>query len=342
MASKALHVNGASAAIIGISGKRLNAEEKEFFSDIRPFGYILFTRNCENASQVRGLIEELRGLHGNAVLPILIDQEGGRVARLKPPHWRASPPAGTLASLASRSLEKARYAIGLNARLIAQELHALGITVDCAPVADILVPGAHDIVGNRAYGSNPQHVSILARAMAEGLLEGGVLPVVKHIPGHGRAQADSHEALPVVDTSLDELKRTDFVPFRALNDMPFAMTAHVLYTAIDAHRLATVSPVAVQLIREAIGFDGCLMSDDLSMHAMSGDFGERTQRTLEAGCDVVLHCNGNMQEMQAIAAKLKPLQGESLRRAERAMQRLHAPQPFDMAAAEAELEGMLA
>ncbi len=330
-----------AAVIFGVGGKRLSAEEKAFFAEVNPFGYILFTRNCESPEQVRALVSELNDLHGRAVLPVLIDQEGGRVARLRPPYWRASPPAGKLAAIAGCNIEQACEAIRLNARLIASELRGLGINVNCAPVADILIEGAHQIVGDRAYGSDPEQVATLASAMADGLMEGGVLPVLKHIPGHGRALADSHEALPVVDTKLEELRRTDFVPFKRLNNLPFAMTAHVLYTAIDPNQLATVSPAAIRLIREELGFDGCLMSDDLSMHAMTGDFGERTQRTLDAGCDLVLHCNGNMEEMQSIARQLRPMTKQAAQRANRALAMLKDPLPLDSAMAEAQLQEWL-
>ncbi len=310
-----------ASAIFGLSGTRISPNEAAFFKEVNPLGYILFTRNCDTPAQVSALTQDLRDLHGRD-LPILIDQEGGRVARLKPPHWPLFPPAAMLASLQE---DRALEAIFLNARLIAHELSQLGINVDCAPVADIRFQGAHDIVGDRAYGDDANTVASLARAMAEGLMAGGVLPVLKHIPGHGRALADSHEALPVVETSLDELRRTDFVPFKELNDLPFAMTAHVLYTAIDAQAMATVSPKAIRLIREEIGFHGLLMSDDLSMRAMEGAFAERAAAALRAGCDIALHCNGDMKEMEAIAVALSPLPADVLQKAERAIAALSPP-----------------
>lgn len=327
-----------SAAILGVLGTSLSADEKSLFRDINPYGYILFARNCESPDQIRRLIDELYSCTDRFRLPILIDQEGGRVARLKPPHWPEFPSARRLTQVKGNS----QRAVYLNARLIAQELVSLGITVDCAPLADIPVAGAHDIIGDRAYGDNVEAVISHARAMANGLLDGGIVPVLKHIPGHGRANADSHLELPVVDALLEDLRRTDFVPFAALNDLPMGMTAHVLYTAIDEKHLATVSPKAISLIRDEIGFDGLLMSDDLSMKAMTGDFTERTVATLDAGCDVVLHCNGDMAEMQAIAKGLRPLAGRSLQRATRAMQIPSTEAVFDAKEARVELADMLA
>lgn len=332
--------NVASAGIFGFSGVSLTAEERAFFKDVRPYGYILFARNCESPDQVRALTASLRDLHGDASLPILIDQEGGRVARLKPPKWRSFPPAKVFATLAKANLQDATRATYLNARMIAHELQSLGINVNCAPVADLNIPGAHDIIGDRAFGESPEDVAVLAGAQAQGLMDGCVIPVVKHIPGHGRALADSHEALPVVETLLDELKRSDFVPFKVLNHLPMAMTAHVVYTAIDAERPATLSPWAVNMIRNYIGFSGLLMSDDLSMKALSGDFAERTRGALSAGCDVVLHCNGDMQEMQAIAHALPPMSAQALGRSEKAFARV-AMTETDLQVAEMELKALL-
>lgn len=327
-----------AAAIFGCAGLRLNAEEKAFFRDIKPYGFILFARNCESPDQIRALVDDLYSVADGCRLPILIDQEGGRVARLKPPHWPEFPAARRLAQ-AKGDTARAVY---LNARLIALELAALGITVDCAPLADIPVEGAHDIIGDRAFGHDVATVTKHARAMANGLMDGGIVPVLKHIPGHGRAFADSHLELPVVAASLAELQATDFMPFKALNDLPMGMTAHVKFTAIDAENMATVSPRAIAMIRDEIGFDGLLMTDDLSMKAMQGDFTQRTQDSLAAGCDVILHCNGNMDEMCAIAKGLQPLVGHSLRRAERAMQIRATETVFDATEARRELELMLA
>ena len=330
-----------SAAIYGIKGLQLSAEEKAFFRAARPYGFILFARNCESPAQVSALVSELKALSGRDNLPVLIDQEGGRVARLKPPHWPKYPPAGVFAGLYQTNPKQAEAAVFLNARLIASDLAALGITVDCAPLADLPVSGAHDIIGDRAFGNAPAQVIALARAMANGLAAGGVVPVLKHIPGHGRARADSHEELPVVNEPLDVLRQTDFVPFKALADLPMAMTAHVLYTAIDKERMATVSPAAIYLIREELGFKGLLMSDDISMKAMQGNFTQRARDALAAGCDVVLHCNGEMKEMQAIAEGTSGLSGVSLARAESAMQGAGRANAFDVADARAQLADML-
>lgn len=289
-----------ASAIFGLSGARLTPEERGFFTRTDPYGYILFARNCETPEQIRALTDSLREVAGRDV-PILIDQEGGRVARLKPPLFRPCPAAGTLAAL-----PQAEEAIYTNARLIAHELRALGINVDCAPVADVPVPDAHGIIGDRAYGATPETVARLGAAMARGLSDGGVAPVLKHIPGHGRAKVDSHESLPVVETPLAELERSDFPPFRALNKLPYAMTAHVVFTALDAENLATHSPIVIRYIRENLGFNGVLMTDDLSMKAMQGSFKDRARAALEAGCDLALHCNGDLGEMQQVAEGLSP------------------------------------
>lgn len=328
-----------AAAILGIQGTRLTQEERAFFSDVQPYGYILFARNCESPDQIRALTASLRELSGCDRLPILIDQEGGRVARLKPPLWPKYPPAGAFVAMGDQS--KAARAVYLNAQLIADDLYRLGITVDCTPLADLPVAGAHDIIGDRAFGKTVPQVIALARAMADGLIDGGIVPVLKHIPGHGRANADSHEELPIVKESLDVLRKTDFAPFAALADLPMAMTAHVLYTAIDDQRMATVSAKAIELIRREIGFDGLLMSDDLSMKAMQGDFTRRARDTLAAGCDVVLHCNGDMAEMKAIAAGISNLSGDALRRARTAMESVGYPQDFDRERARHERDHLL-
>lgn len=323
-----------------MSGATLTKGERDFFSSTRPYGFILFTRNIESPAQVRMLIAELKNVTGRERLPILIDQEGGRVARLKPPHWPKYPPASVFASLAQRDLEAAKRAVFLNARLIAHDLAQLGITVDCAPVADVPVKGAHDVIGDRAFGHTPQQVIVLARAQADGLMAGGIVPVLKHIPGHGRALADSHEELPVVREPLEALRTSDFVPFKALADLPMAMTAHVLYTAIDKDHMATVSPAAIGLIRQELQFDGLLMSDDISMKAMQGDFTKRARNVLAAGCDVVLHCNGKMDEMQAVAKGVGALAGVAQERAQSAMSCVSMPKPFDVAMAKKEIENL--
>ncbi|MET0274981.1 MAG: beta-N-acetylhexosaminidase [Phenylobacterium sp.] len=327
----------ASAAILGCSGPTLTADEAGFFRDARPWGFILFARNVETPDQVRALVASLRETVGRAEAPVLIDQEGGRVARLRPPHWKAYPPGRAYGALpAAERVEVTR----LGARLLAHDLLALGINVDCLPVLDVPAPDGHEIIGDRAYGRTPQAVTTLGRAAAEGLLAGGVLPVIKHMPGHGRAKADSHLELPVVDASWDELAARDFAPFRALADMPMAMTAHVIYAAIDPDQPATTSKVVMdRVIRGAIGFVGLLMSDDLSMKALAGDFTARTRAALAAGCDVVLHCNGEMAEMRAVIDGATPLAGRSAERAEAALARIaHAPEPFDAAEARARFD----
>ncbi len=326
-----------AAAIFGCASTSLLPEERDFFRDVNPYGFILFARNCVSSEQIRNLIDELYSISGFARLPILIDQEGGRVARLKPPNWPEFPAAARLAKAEGDS----RRAVYLNARLIAQELRSLGITVNCAPVADIRQEGAHEVIGDRAYGNDPATVIAHARSMANGLMDGGIIPVLKHIPGHGRASLDSHLDLPVVNTPLAELEATDFMPFKALNDLPMAMTAHVLYSAIDEENMVTTSSRAISIIRNEIGFEGLLMSDDLSMKAMRGDFCERTKKTLAAGCDVVLHCNGNMSEMLEIAKELPILSGNSEQRAKKAMKLPLTETVFDANEARKELAEML-
>lgn len=321
-----------SACILGCSGTRLTGEERAFFRDADPWGFILFKRNVETPEQVRALVEELRACVGRADAPVLIDQEGGRVQRLGPPHWRRYPPGRAYGALAGNDPLVRREITRLGARLLAHDLAALGITVDCVPVLDVPEPGAHDIIGDRAYGQTAEEVATLGRAAAEGLIAGGVLPVIKHIPGHGRSKSDSHLELPVVDATYEELDARDFAPFRVLSDMPMAMSAHVVYTAIDPKRPATTSRTAIRkVIRGAIGFDGLLMTDDLSMKALKGDFAERARASLAAGCDIVLHCNGDMAEMAAVMSAMKPLAGRAAQRAKAALGRLaKVPEPFDV------------
>lgn len=332
-----------SAAIYGLAGPQLSAEEAAFFHDVQPWGFILFARNIEAPDQVRGLVGALRNIVGRPDAPILIDQEGGRVQRFGPPHWRRYPPARILARLPGGPHVR-REAVRLGARLIADDLHALGVNVDCAPVLDVPQPGAHDIIGDRAYGEAPDEVAFLARAMAEGLLAGGVLPVIKHIPGHGRATSDSHFDLPVVETSLETLRQTDFVPFQALSDMPLAMTAHVKYPALDPRRPATTSRAVIKgVLRNEFGFSGVIMSDDLSMQALDGGMTLRARQSLSAGCDVVLHCNGDMAEMKSVAAGVQALSGLAARRAEAALARIPGrPEPLDRQDAERRFDALLA
>ncbi len=320
-----------SACILGCAGPTLSKAEKAFFAAVRPWGFILFGRNIDTPDQVRALTDDLRTCVGREQAPILIDQEGGRVQRMGRPHWRRYPPSRAYGQLGADGREIAR----LGGRLIAHDLAVMGVTVNCAPVLDLPSPDGHAIISDRAYGDTPTDAVVLGRAMAEGLIAGGVLPVVKHIPGHGRARVDSHEALPVVDAAWDELEAWDFAPFRALSDMPMAMTAHVIYAAADPKRPATTSKTVIQKgIRGAIGFDGLLMSDDLSMKALAGGFRGRAERALKAGCDVVLHCNGDMAEMKAVAAGTGSLKGRAKRRAEAALaRRPRAAEPFDPAEA---------
>ncbi|MCH2548048.1 MAG: beta-N-acetylhexosaminidase [Alphaproteobacteria bacterium] len=317
------------AVIYGCEGLTLNDAEREFFEKENPLGFILFARNCENPVQVQQLVDELKATVAHRDALILIDQEGGRVARLRPPHWPDYPSARTLANLADKNVQHAGEAIYLNSRLIAEDLTYLGINVDCLPLADVPVEGSHDIIGDRAYGTDPERVATLAREAAQGLMDSGVLPVLKHIPGHGRATVDSHLDLPEVTTSLEELRNTDFAPFRELADLPLGMTAHVLYTGIDPYRVATLSPDVITLIREEIGFNGLLMTDDLSMKALKGDFAKLAHDSLAAGCDVVLHCNGNMEEMRAISTAVHSLNSEAAARALRAERVLKNNRPFD-------------
>ncbi|HSC59619.1 MAG TPA: beta-N-acetylhexosaminidase [Rhizomicrobium sp.] len=334
--------NPRSRAIFGCAGTALAAEERDFFRDIQPWGFILFGRNVADPDQIRRLVADLRETVGDSSAPVLIDQEGGRVARLTPPHWKERPTAQVFADLHNRAPEEAREAAYLNARLIARDLTDLGINVDCLPVLDVPVEGAHDIIGDRAYGRDPSVIIDLGRAVIEGMIEGGVLPVMKHIPGHGRAGADSHLDLPRVSATAEELSASDFVTFRSLAHCPLAMTAHVVYEAIDAQRPATTSPKVIRdVIRGEIGFDGLLMSDDLSMQALSGSLDHRAKASLFAGCDVVLHCNGNLAEMREIATELKPLEDIHLKRAEAALAHLSMPEEFDIQAAEAQLAALL-
>ncbi len=319
-----------ASAIFGCSTTQLTGQERSFFRSADPLGFILFARNVESPDQVRRLTAELRDAVGRADAPILIDQEGGRVARLRPPHWRAAPPAVRFGELARRDRAAGAEAARLNALLLAAELRPLGVTVDCAPVLDLRVSGAHDVIGDRAFGADPQTVADLGRAMADGLLAGGVIPVIKHVPGHGRAAVDSHTALPVVTASRAALEAADFRPFRALNDMPWAMAAHVVYTAVDPERPASTSPrVVAEIIRGSIGFEGVLIADDLSMQALAGSLEARAQAVFGAGCDLVLHCTGRLAEMQEVAAATPTLSGKSAQRVARAAGRIVPPEPVE-------------
>jgi beta-N-acetylhexosaminidase len=308
------------AMILGCSGLAVTPEERRFYAGESPWGFILFGRNVSSADQIIELVAALRDSVGNPQAPVFIDQEGGRVQRLRPPIAPNYPAGAAIGEIYRRDREAGLRAAWLLSRLHAFDLLRLGITADCLPVLDVPVPGASDVIGARAYGEQPQDVIALGRAAAEGLMSGGVLPVMKHMPGHGRAGVDTHHALPKVDATLDELRSRDFAPFRALNHLPMGMTAHVVYAAVDPDAPATTSArVVEQIIRGEIGFDGLLMSDDSSMKALSGDFDARAARILAAGVDLVLHCNGDMAEMAGIAAGTKPLEGTALRRAQAAL-----------------------
>jgi beta-N-acetylhexosaminidase len=317
-----------NAVVFGLEGKEVSIKERDFFKEANPLGFILFARNIDNPDQVKALVKDLKDIVGWNC-PILIDQEGGRVARLKPPHWRKSPPMGVFAELAKSDLKKAEEVAYLNARIIGQELAELGINVDCAPVCDLLFAGAHDIVGDRSFGSDVEIVSKLARKTAQGLLDSGVLPIIKHIPGHGRASSDSHEELPVVDSSIDELQKSDFKVFENLNNMPWAMTAHILYNSIDKEEPATLSPKLIEIIRKQIGFNGFLISDDLSMCALKGSFADRTKKSIIAGCDAVLHCNGKIDEMVQIANNIGELSAMAKNRLEASLKLIQSPKNHD-------------
>jgi len=327
------------ATILGCAGPRLGAAERRFFRAADPWGFILFERNLDTPDQIRALTQDLRETVGRAA-PILIDQEGGRVQRLGPPRWRGWPPP--LDHVRAAGPLRAADAMRLRYRMIAHELSALGIDVDCAPVADIADADTHPVLRNRCYGDTADMVAQIARAVAEGLLAGGVLPVAKHIPGHGRARVDSHADLPHVADPPAALAARDFAPFRALADLPMAMTAHVLFSALDASAPATISPRIVSMLRDEIGFQGLLMTDDISMRALRGSIAARSRQAIVAGCDLVLHCNGDPEEMaQAVdaAGRMTPA---AARRAEAALARRRPPVPIDIARLEADLEVLVA
>ena len=330
------------AFITGVSGLTPTHDEREFIRAERPWGFILFRRNIEKPSQVSALVSELRDLVGDADAPVLIDQEGGRVQRLGPPHWPVYPPGAVFGALYDIDSQLGLTAARLSSRLIAADLADLGINVDCLPLADVPIQGADAVIGNRAYGTDPNKVATIARAVTDGLEQGGVLPVLKHIPGHGRATADSHFRLPTVDTPRSELERTDFAAFQPLSDLPMAMTAHVVFSALDpVHPATTSATIIEQVIRGAIGFQGLLMSDDVSMNALAGSIAERTRAIVAAGCDMVLHCNGNLAEMREVAAVTPGLTGRALQRAEQALAARRPPLAFDRQAARAELDALV-
>lgn len=323
------------ACILSSDGPRLTENEKALFREVRPFGFILFARHIESADQVRALCDELRAAAGHEAL-ITVDQEGGRVQRFTAPSWRAWHPAMAHVEMAS-SPERAMY---LRYRLIASELHACGLDSNCAPNLDIAEPDTHPFLKNRCYGDDPAQVSQIGRAVAQAHLDGGVLPIMKHMPGHGRAQQDSHKALPGVDLPLDVLRRHDFAPFSALADLPLAMTAHVVMPQIDAAPATQSAPV-IKIIRDEIGFDGVLMTDDISMGALMGTLAQRAEASLAAGCDVVLHCNDDFAARCEIAQACGVMTQAGQRRADAALASRHTPTEIDIPALEAELEALL-
>jgi beta-N-acetylhexosaminidase len=323
----------ARAFITGLAATTISANERAFLREAQPWGLILFKRNVSTPEQVSEFTRSFRDTLGREA-PVLVDQEGGRVQRLGPPHWPVYPPGARYGQLYDREPASGMAAARLAGHLIAADLAAVGIDVDCLPIADVPVPGGDPIIGDRAYGTNAAKVAAIAGAIAQGLQAGGVLPVLKHLPGHGRATADSHHKLPVVDTDRATLEATDFAAFKPLSSLPLGMTAHVVFSAIDPVAPATTSGTMVsQVIRGFIGFRGLLMSDDVSMKALSGGIAERSRAALSAGCDVVLHCNGDLAEMTAVAGSVPELAGESARRADAALAARTAPEEFDVEAA---------
>ena len=327
--------------ISGCEGTQLAPAEIAFFREQNPWGLILFKRNCETPEQIKALTSSFREAVGRKDAPVFVDQEGGRVQRLGPPsnHWRKYPAARAYGDLYAKSPLEALRAARHVGRLMAEELIEAGITADCLPVLDVPQASAHDVIGNRAYSLHIEQVMALARAHTAGLMDGGVLPVMKHIPGHGRSEVDSHQNLPVVNAKRSELERVDFPPFAAFADAPMAMTAHVIYTAIDKTAPATLSRKVIKsVIRAQIGFRGLLITDDLSMKALSGTLKEKSSAALNAGCDMLLHCNGKLEEMREVAAAAGDLKGRALRRAKAALKSARKPQAFDKRAALKDLE----
>ncbi len=334
------------AAILGCAGHSILPEERSFFARFNPLGFILFARNVDTPEQVCALVSELRSAVGRADAPVLIDQEGGRVQRLRPPHWRQAPAAARFGALASADRAAGIEATRLNAQLIGGELAALGIDTVCAPVLDLSFPGAHEVIGDRAYSGDPDLVAALGRAACEGFAAAGVAPIFKHIPGHGRSMVDSHLSLPVVEASRAELEAGDFRPFRALANTdlagtrPWAMTAHVVYRAIDPDAPATTSRRVIgEVIRGYIGFEGVLIGDDLSMQALHGTIAERARATIAAGCDLALHCNGRMEEMTGLAEAVPAMPAKTLARLSRARNRA---MPADAGPLLARLDALMA
>jgi beta-N-acetylhexosaminidase len=331
------------ALIFGCEGLTLSEAERVFFHEADPLGFILFARNCESRDQLSSLIADMRASVGRADAPVLMDQEGGRVQRMKPPHWRDIPAPARFGDLYARDPERALKAVHLNARLIGYELREVGVDVNCAPSLDLRFEGASQVIGDRALSGDIEAVTALGQAALDGFLAAGVLPVIKHMPGHGRAMVDSHLSLPVVEETLEELKESDFAAFCPLNNAPLGMTAHIVFSAIDAHNPGTVSAKIIKdIIRDYMGFDGFLFSDDLSMEALEGAIEDRAARTLEAGVDAALHCNGKLDEMKRIAEKAPELLPESQVRWQRARTALPTEiTPVDFGAGVAKLAELL-
>lgn len=328
-------------AIFGMAGLSLTGDERAFFRDADPAGYILFGRNIQDRAQLRALTDELRALHGRDELFICIDQEGGRVARMKPPHWTQFPPGEVFDKLYQLAPVSAIEAARVNAQALALELAEAGITVDCHPPLDVSQPGTHDVIGDRALGSEPMQVAALGRAVLDGLANGGVIGCIKHMPGHGRAACDSHKDLPRVEARLEELE-TDLAPFRALADCPVGMTGHLLFPAWDSDNPATLSPTIIsEVIRDQIGFDGLLLTDDIDMEALDGSIPERSERAIAAGCDVVLNCWARMDDMVGIAERCGAMRADSAARLERALASRTAPEAAEQAALIAKRDALL-
>lgn len=330
------------AMILGSSGPQLTADEISFYRDERPWGFILFARNCVEPAQITDLVAAMRDSIGRPDAPVLIDQEGGRVQRIRPPMIERYPSAAVLGEIYRRDRDAGLRAAWLMSRLHAFDLMKFGINVDCLPVLDVPVEGASNVIGDRAYGFDPALVSAMGQAAADGLKAGGMLPVMKHMPGHGRGMADSHHELPVVTASRAELEAHDFLPFVALKNELMAMSAHIVFTAIDPTEPATISRKVIdEIIRGHIGFDGLLMSDDTSMNALKGTIGERAARIVGGGCDIILHCNGLMDEMKAVVKEAIPLAGEALRRAKAVEAGFAAADGADEEKLRAEFHGLL-
>ena len=330
------------AVIFGCDGHVLTADEIAFFRAVQPWGFILFGRNCGSPEQVKALTASMREVLERENAPILIDQEGGRVQRLRGQHWRPRPAAADFGAVSRQNPRAARDLAYDNARIMGSELYDLGINVDCTPCVDVPVEGAHGIIGDRAFANDPWVVAGLGQSVIDGMMDSGVLPIIKHLPGHGRARADSHMELPVVDSSREELERTDFTPFRALARAHLGMTAHVVFSAIDPQAPATTSKKVIdEVVRGFIGFDGLLMTDDLTMRALKGSLAERVKASIAAGCDMILHCTRHMEEMREIAEATPVLSGRAMERAERALAALKKPKSVEVAALQSRVDAAL-